>query len=618
MKGKRVATYLACLAVLSVGSAALGSVQEPQQPLNPKSIPKYVDQLPAPGKLFGPAQSITMSEFTQQVLPAGFPATMVWGYNGSYPGPTIEAVRGVPTTVTYYNNLVDPVLQRHMTIDQTLHWADPLGLQCMMSADRDDCFSPYAGPVPTVVHLHGGEVPSRFDGGPQGWFTPNLAQVGATFPGTVYTYPNGQEATTLWYHDHALGTTRTNVYGGLAAFYLLRDPVNEPANLPSGPYEREIAIQDRQFDTAGQLLFPDGSPAGLNGPPTNPEDHPYWNPEFFGDVIVVNGKTWPFLNVEPRRYRLRLLNGSNARFYTLSWSAQKGKAPVFWQIGTDGGLLDTPVKLAALTLAPGERADVIVDFSGMAAGSELILQNSAKAPFPAGTVPDPATLGQIMKVVVALPLSGMDTSLDPSAVTALRPTPIVRLAPTVTASTPVRRLTLNEVMGMGGPMEVLLNNSHFMDPVSEKPRVGSTEVWEIINTTGDTHPIHLHLVQYQLLSRQKYQAGKYLKDYERAFPGGAFIPAAGPPPGGNPDPAPYLVGKPSPPDLNEAGWKDTVRMNPGEVTRIAVRFAPTDTPAGAAGPGYPFDATEGPGYVWHCHILDHEDNDMMRPFQVVP
>ena len=621
---KAAAICSAALSILGAGNA-FASVQVPQTPLVAKTIPQFVDQLPAPAKLTGPVQTITMSEFSQQVLPASLklPKTTVWGYNGTYPGPTIEALRGTPLTVTYVNNLVNPVLQKYLTVDQTLYWADPLGLSCMMNPTNPACFQPYAGPVPTVVHLHGAEVLSDFDGSANSWFTPNLAQHGPSFTTNVYTYPNSQEASILWYHDHALGTTRGNVYSGLAGFYLLRDPAKEPATLPSGSYEREIVIQDRQFDTAGQLLFPDGSPAGINGPPTNPTMHPFWNPEFFGDVIVVNGKTWPFFNVEPRRYRLRLLNGSNARFYTLSLPAKNGGAPAMWQIGTDGGLLDAPVKLSQLTIAPGERADVIVDFSGIKQGTQFVLQNTAKAPFPAGIVPDPATIGQIMKFVVALPLQGTDTSFNPAAAGAkLRPAnPIVRLVPTVTTATPVRRLTLNEVVGAGGPLEVLVNNSKYKDTVTEKPQVGATEVWEITNTTADTHPIHLHLVQFQLLDRHKYQTVQYMKAYNAAFPGGVYQPAAGPPPAGNIDPSPYFVNGPIPPDPNENGWKDTLRMNPGEVTRIAVRWAPLDIAAGGVNLGqnlYPFDPTAGPGYMWHCHIIDHEDNDMMRPYKVMP
>jgi len=620
-----------------------------QVPLNPRTLRKYLDLLPQPLRINGTTGGtiiVTISEFQQQVLPSNFTAgpyggkTLVWGYNGSFPGPTIEAKRGVPLTVQYVNNIPIPsMLQQYLWVDQTLHWADPL----RQMGSR----LPYSGPVPTVIHLHGGEVESASDGHPEAWWTPGLGITGPAFVKNTYTYHNGQEAATLWYHDHALGTTRLNVYAGLAGFYLLRDPppgvlpeygkepypppypppnlalpgnpydpplalgpppTPRPPSVPS-PYEREVVIQDRMFDVKGQLYFPN---VGIN-----PAFHPYWIPEFFGDTIVVNGKVWPYLNVEPRRYRFRFLNGSNARFYNLSLDSRQP----FWQIGTDGGYLDVPVKVSRLLLAPGERADVIVDFTGMAVGTLIHLINDAKAPFPKGAPADPKTVGQIMQFKV-VPLTAADPTVDPATLPNLRPNnPIVRLAPTVTPpkAPDVRRLlTLNEVMGPAGPLEVLLNNTKWAGAVTEMPRVGSTEVWEIINLTADTHPIHLHLVQFQLLSRQPFNTSQYLKVYNAAFPGMAYIPEYGPPPGGNPDPTPYLQGKPVlPTGTNEYGWKDTLRVNPGEVTRIVVRFAPQDVLTSIPGSNqYLFDPTAEPGYVWHCHILEHEDNEMMRPYKV--
>lgn len=265
--------------------------------------------------------------------------TYVWGFKVgggpmNYPGVSVEAQKGTATSVTYTNNLgtaaIPPILQRYITVDQTLAWANPLGLLPGDAARS----APYSGPQPVVPHLHGGELRSDSDGGPDEWWTPGgegylsgplAAPGGIRGPGyykNIYDYPNAQEAATIWFHDHALGVTRTNVYAGIAAFWLIRDQfdtgtVGTGLNLPAGPQEIELAIQDRQFDTDGQWLFPDGFPAGLNGPPTNPTVHPFWNPEFFGDVIVVNGRSWPFLNVEPRRYRFRMLNGSNARVYDI-------------------------------------------------------------------------------------------------------------------------------------------------------------------------------------------------------------------------------------------------------------------------------------------------------------
>jgi FtsP/CotA-like multicopper oxidase with cupredoxin domain len=660
----------------------VASVQIPQTPLPGKNISRFVEPVPTfvGARVDGTsALTVSMEEFQQKVLPASFygslptpfnQGTYVWGYKIStkkvtagplYPGFTVEAQRGTPTKVTYSNNLQQadgspPVLQKYITVDQTIHWADPL---MQMGS-----FAPYAGPAPAVPHLHGGEVPSSSDGGPESWFTPRLKYKGSGYVSNKYTYPNDQEATTLWFHDHALGATRLNVYCGLAAFYFLRDPYDTGIagtglNLPAGPQEIELVIQDRQFDTNGQWFFPDSAPGGLNGPPPNPDVHPYWIPEFFGDAIVVNGKTWPYLEVEPRRYRFRLLDGCNARFLQLRLRnlSTQAPGPAFWQIGTDGGLLDEPVLLndpanpnvLRLLLAPGERADLIIDFKGYE-GQTLTLVNQAKAPYPSGSPPDPQTSGQIMQFRVGTNQVN-DTSYNPATDGALRGGAnqmplIVRLAnPTVT-----RQLTLNEVEGPGGPLEVLVNNTKWDgkrendgNPIpgytpdgrgnwlSELPQVGATEVWELANLTGDAHPIHLHLVQFQILNRQAFNASTYLDAWEAAFPGGEFIAGYGSPLdygtlnadgalGGNPALSPYLQGPVLSPDANELGWKDTFKMYPGQVTRVIVRWAPQDVPVEGVGPGqnlYSFDPTTGPGYVWHCHIIDHEDNEMMRPYHPV-
>ncbi len=649
--------------------------QAVQTPLPGNMIQKYVDPLPhfAGARVDGTNPlTVSMHEFQQPVLPstfvypAQFTGTYVWGYKvGSapalYPGFTIEAQRGTATAITYSNELpTAPFLQNYLIYDQTLHWANPDNL----SMDDPARMNPFFGPPPTVVHLHGGEVPSEYDGGPDQWFTPDgihgpgyrTASPVASYA-AEYVYPNTQEATTLWFHDHTLGATRLNVYAGLAAFYFLRDWAKVRNDLPGGPNdvevqeplpgggtksykpEIEIVIQDRMFDTNGQWFFPHIG--------DNPE-HPFWIPEFLGDAIVVNGKTWPYLDVEPRRYRFRLLNGSNARFYNM-WIENRVTAtagPIIWQIGTDGGMLDLPVPLTNLLIAPGERADIIIDFSGFA-GQTLTIRNNARAPFPKGGTADPQTVGQIMQFRVGMAISdpsGADPSYDPATYGSLRTNnPIIwfnTAAPDVT-----RQLTLNEVMGLFGPLEALVNNSKWAGKrpdgtplpggypdgqgniLTELPLVGSTEVWEVINLTGDAHPIHLHLVQFQLISRQKFNVNKYMKVYDAAFPTGVYIPDYGPPLdyftanadgalGGNPAIGRYLQGI-RPMNPNESGWKDTIIMYPGEVTRIAVRFAPQDLMTTVSGTNYfDFDPTSGPGYVWHCHIIDHEDNEMMRPYNL--
>jgi FtsP/CotA-like multicopper oxidase with cupredoxin domain len=708
------------------GSAgpATASVARRQIALPSSSIPKYQAALPTfAGQRVGAASlTTTFVEFAQQVLPssvypAGVHGTWLWGYQvGSrpahWPGYSVEAVRGRPTSITYVNSLpwsangskVQPLL----TVDQTIHWADPLG---QMGAR-----TPYTGPVPAVAHLHGAEVSSSYDGSPDSWYTPDgrhgagyATASSAAANAATYQYPNTQPATALWFHDHALGITRLNVFSGLAAFYLLRDAydtglANNPLRLPAGAYEVELMIQDRLFDTSGQLRFPDGSDtsADLNGPPTNPLTHPYWIPEFFGDAMCVNGRTWPVLEVEPRRYRFRFVDGCNARFLSMNLtdpanagSATPPSAVPFWQIGTDGGLLDTPVQLndpsqatpLKLFLAPAERADVIIDFAGLS-GRSLILTNDGIYPYPSGGPPDPAVDGQLMRFDVTLPLSSTDTTYNPATDGALRggtgqPARLVRLANPATGAIAAgvrvnarRQLVIFEQDTVdcavndtsNGPMIDVLNNSKWNGlrdgtdtPIpgarqtttiagnwlTELPRVGSTELWEFLDTTPDSHPIHIHLIQFQLLNRQSVDADNYVNAWAAAFPGGTFagqecdgtfgevtypsgeiIPGYGPPGdyltanadgalGGNPAFGPYLNGPVVPPDPNEAGWKDTIKILPGAVTRVLIRWAPTDTAVGAVKPGqnlYAFDPTQGPGYVWHCHILDHEDNEMMRPY----
>ena len=648
------------------------SFQVPGQiPIPGASVPKYVTPLAHfnnAARVTGTPISVNMQEVQQLVLPpAMYPeeyaaGTWIWGYNvggrGAHtPGVSIQVTKGIPTTVNYLNSLpggASSNVQKLITVDQTIKWADPLG--------EGVTTEPYDGSPPAVVHLHGGEVPSEIDGGPNAWFTadgehhgPGYNGFGAPANGANYTYPNNQEAAAIWFHDHVLGATRTNVYSGLAAFYLVRDTfdtglIDNPLGLPADNHEIEMAIQDRQFDTNGQLLFPDGYPAGLNGSPPNPTIHPYWIPEFLGDVIIVNGNSWPYFDVEPRRYRFRIVNGSNSRFYSLSvMDKTVGIRLPIWQIGTDGCLLDAAVKIAPpkeLLIAPGERADIIIDFTGQL-NKTFTVYNTARAPYPKGATANPQTVGQIMQFRVNQSFvanSTFDPAVDPTLRGVAGKPPAIRrlvdpvagtLAEGITA-TVTRQLTLNEVIGPGGPIEVLVNNSKFAAGETEVPVFGSTEVWEIINLTADSHPIHLHLVQFQLMNRQGFQVGKYNKAYNASFPGatnfgtppvtyppGTFIPGYGPPAlyatpnadgavGGNPAIGPFLQQKPMPPSPNESGWKDTVIMNPGEVTRIAVQFTSQD------GSPFPFDPSTGPGYVWHCHIVDHEDNEMMRPYRTTP
>jgi FtsP/CotA-like multicopper oxidase with cupredoxin domain len=676
-----------------------------QIPLNPKNVPQFVDPMPhfagvridarSGGTLTVTARPNVQTPLSTGTILAtgtigvtpGVGMTRVWGYEiaqaggetrpVNWPGFTVEAQVGKELTMNYVNGLGGETYANvGLIVDQTLHWASPGGMPANPT-------TPYTGAPPIVVHLHGGEVPSAYDGGPDSWFMAGAAgEKGSGYVTNVFTYPNAQEEATIWFHDHALGATRLNVYAGMAAFYLLRGPNEEAAKLPgwSGDNlvaernllgvlagrtyrpEIEIAIQDRMFDDQGQLYFP----ANLLAP--NPTIHPYWVPEFVGDIITVNGKTWPYQSVEPRRYRFRVLNGSNARFYELALvDAVAGTpGPAIWQIGTDGGLLDRPVKLdpalgQKLILAPGERADIIIDFNGFANGS-FIVRNSGRAPYPKGAPVNGSTTARIMKFVVGPTVSaGSDPSYNPATLAPLR-APLFKLANFATGLpaagitvAQTRQLTLNEVMGPLGPAEILVNNSkwdgrHSPNAMSaddmtgfrsEMPVEGTTEIWKIINLTADAHPIHLHLVQFQLLTRQAFNLSKYVKAYNAAFPvvnnwhdpmmgmmmnfpGKVYVPGYGPPlpygstaaagyVGGNPDVTAFLQGPARPALPNENGWKDTFIMYPGEVTTVIVRFAPQD----GAKTTFAFDPSKGPGYVWHCHIVDHEDNEMMRPYGVL-
>jgi FtsP/CotA-like multicopper oxidase with cupredoxin domain len=573
------------LATAALVTLAATAVAEEPALLNPLSLTKYMDPLPIPGvaTMAGPNYYEIGAYQIQQQLHSQMPPTTVYGYGtseatASYPGPTIVVQKGVPIQVKWTN---------HLPMTHILDYAiDPTIPRAMTTTG-----------VPITTHVHGAEVEPQSDGGPMTWFTKDFAETGPDFSKQVRTYVNTQLASTIWYHDHAFGYTRHNVYAGLAGYYIVTDPGNEPAGLPAAPYDMGICIQDRMFTAAGQLWYPNEGETTI---------HPIWVPEFFGNVIVVNGKVWPYLNVEPRKYRFRFLNGSQARFYSLALAdpVTSAPGPAFYQIATDGGYLAEPVVMnlpnpssPRLVMAPGERCEVIIDFSGYAPGAELTLKNTAKAPYPSGETADPQTVGQIMLFKV-VPSTGPDNSVIPAVLTTVN-----RLSnPTVT-----RVMTLNELQDEGGaPISPLLNGTPMDAPVTETPTLGTTEMWEIANMTGDTHPIHIHLVQFQLLNRQKFNAKRYDVDFDKANPvlptdHYVAVPLEK-----------YLKGKPIPADPNERGWKDTFRMNPGEVTRILVRWAPQDE-----SPSFAFDATAAPGYVWHCHILEHEENDMMRPFMLV-
>jgi spore coat protein A len=605
--------------------------------LDPHGIAKYVTPLVIPPQMPRTSRGqvdyyeIAVRQFVQQILPEGMPPTTVWSYGSvnhpgtfNYPAFTIEARFHRPVRVKWVNGLLDSggrFLPHLLPVDPTLHWANPPG----GSAGRDSrpTFSStptaYDGPVPIVTHVHGNHAFDHSDGFAEAWFLPDAEDIptgfatGGTFydffrsasplggqwsPGNaVFEYPNDQHAATMWYHDHTLGMTRLNVYAGPAGFYLLR---NGPGDLPSpllpGPapsagdpagaryHEIPIAIQDRSFNSDGSLFYPDTREFFDEfGGPYIPESDvpPIWNPEFFANTMVVNGRTWPVLHVEPRRYRFRLLNGCNSRFLVLKLASDPTERPArtalpFWMLGADGGFLPAPARLPQLLMAPAERADVVVDFTGLAVGSELYLVNLGpdeplgELADPPEPVADPDTTGQVMKFEV-VPLASRDTSIPPERLN------LPALRPLGEPST-TRLVSLNErassYPGFDGPVAARLGTLDetgtpvplgWDNPITENPTLGSTEIWEIHNFTEDAHPIHIHEVQFEVVDRE-----------------------------------PLDGGDPRGPEAWEEGRKDTVVAYPDQITRVKALF-------------------DLPGlYVWHCHIVEHEDNEMMRPYYIGP
>jgi len=592
--------------VVSILVAACAQPQPSgRERLDPKLQPKFINALPNPmdNVLVPDTTSYPGTDYyhvrmvqVRQALGVADPdtgkplLTTVWAYGASnaaatYPGPTIVAhstrTGGKPVKVRWENALPE---QHLLPVDTTVH--------CGPNAQRQHS---HCRPlVRTVVHLHGGHVPDHSDGYPEAWFSPGFREKGPLWSREVYDYPNDQEAATLWYHDHAMGITRLNVYAGLAGLYIVRDTnedrLQRQRQLPARAYDIPLLIQDRSFRRDGSLYYESGKgereqrPEAAEKPPKPgqllPRDpitgelSPSIEPEFFGDTILVNGKAWPVLEVEPRKYRFRILNGSNARFYRLTL----GSGQRFQQVGSDGGFLNAPVARTELLLAPAERADVILDFAdARLAGQTIILRNDANTPFPKGRAVDPETTGQVMAFRVVRPLSAIaDVTLPAS----LRD-PIAKL-PTTRAR--VRQLLLVEGKDEFGRIKPMLGTVArgplaWDAPISEMPHRNDVEIWSIVNATEDAHPVHLHLVFFQVIDRQRFDTEKF----EAGKPASL-----------------RLVGTADPPLAGERGWKDTVIMYPGEVTRVVARF-------------------DLPGlYVWHCHILEHEDHEMMRPYRVLP
>jgi len=652
--------------------------QVPGDTIEPSAIPKYKTPLLIPpvmpradtimSRAGRPTDyyEISVRQLSQQILPEGMPATTVWGYGAvraqsdkglllhHAPSLTIEARRDRPVRVKWINGLVDMdghFLPHLLPIDPTLHWSNPPGGTAGRDSRPtfDQTPAPYAGPVPLVTHVHGAVgVGDESDGYAEAWYLPAAADIPAGYatvgswydffsakaaasfgaiwgPGfAVFQYPNDDRAGTKWYHDHSLGMTRLNVYAGPAGFYLIRggrdgdgavlDSRSGTVAVLPGPapkendqfpanktyYEIPIAIQDRSFMLDGSLFYPD-SRAFFDGIvhdyiPNGPFS-PIWNPEFFGNTIMVNGNTWPFLSVEQRRYRFRFLNGCQSRFLILDFNHVPGVE--VWAIGNEGGFLAAPLNLTAVTngrllMGLAERSDVIVDFTNVPLGNYILANVGPDEPFGGGTpgvdfdVADPDTTGQIMQFHV-VPAVAPDSTTPPQF---LR---LPALAPLPTELT-TRRLALLEKADTGtdeedeeveGPVEALLGliteqgfarELPWDAEITENPGVGDTEVWEIYNLTGDAHPIHIHEVAFEVRNRQALvldQDGEVVQPV-------------------------LLAGIETQPEPWETGVKDTVVALPGQVTRIKIRFT---------SPGQ---------FVWHCHIVEHEDNEMMRPYRIGP
>jgi spore coat protein A, manganese oxidase len=620
----KIGNYILILSIILL----VGFINLFAQPLqDPASHPKFMNPLPIPAQIDvtnGGTVDMYMEQ-TQQWLGLidanNVPLnTTVWGYGPTgtvtYPGPTFIAKKNVPVFVNWYNNLPSHFLP----VDASLHMAHPDYL--MSPADVVAWYA--AGNVPTVAHLHGGHTESASDGLPEAWFTQNVTETGNYFVKTNYVYDNDQEAATLWYHDHALGITRLNVYAGLAGFYLLEDNTERKLTvdgiLPKRKHDIEIVIQDRNFDDNGQLFWPAYPNEGpynefiyeedvdlTQWPDIFPNEGPSVLAEFFGNYIVVNGTVWPFLDVEPRPYRFRLLNGSDSRFYILKF--ENGMS--FLQIATDDGLLPTAVELTELLIAPGERAEIVVDFGapGINFGSSIKLLNfGPDEPFkgfnPDGTLSDgeggtidPAestTTGQIMqfnvnqrlKVNRGLPIASV------AAGTILR-------APLADLGTPAttRKLVLFEGRDEFGRLQPLLGTMAdgsltWNDAITETPMLNDVEIWEVYNATADAHPIHQHLVAFQIINRESF-TGTVIEKDQVQHNGEIGV-------GGILQENTVVLGDDARlPEPNERGWKDTAVMLPGEVTRVIAKYD-----------------REG-RYVWHCHILSHEDHEMMRPYEVM-
>ena len=626
---------------------AIGQPSADQEPLDPEAIPKFAHELPIPrtfaptvitsnGQVVRHEYTVSIAHTTVQALPPGFPATTVRGFGGqvkipgssgtefirSVPGSVFDNTRGIPTRLKWRDEIFQPTF---MPVDPTLHWANPQNMESPTPP-----FIPFPPgyqnaqyPVAHVTHTHGLVVLPGFDGTAEEWFTPNAQHKGPAFVSQDYDIPNEQPGTQLFYHDHVMGVTRLGVYAGsVGAAYYIRDPnspLDQPSTpLPTGQFEIPLVFFDRSFFTDGEMDFPRES--------DNPE-RAYWQAEDGANVSLVNGKVWPNLNVQRRQYRFRMLAADNTRVFNFQFDANGTFVP-FTIVGSDGGYLPAPQVVDEVTLGITERADVLFDFSQFAPGTQIILRNTTPGVFE-------NTTGILMRFTVqgatATPPPALPGSLFPAR-------------PALVPNAPARIKTLirfRDDADTDTNRQRTLDGLEFSRSPTEFPLVGSTEDWILVHTGEEeeleepeegeepeepdadqgTHMIHLHLIEFQVLNRQPFDRTAYLQQWSLLNghrPVSRQIEL---------DPTPYFTGPAEPALPYETGWKDTVRTPPEMVTRIRTRWAPQELATNAVSPGqnrFPFDPTffqtdafSQQGYVWHCHLLGHEDHEMMRPMPLV-
>lgn len=545
---------LQACAALGVTSAVPGYATAESGP----DLEKFVQPLPVPsvrepdGKRKGADYyEIPLREFERKVHP-DLPPTTFWGFDGAVPGPVVKARRNERIKLRFDNT--DLPSEHLFDVDQRVDGTS--------SEDYPD----YDGLVPdvrTVVHQHGLNVEWESDGQAAAWKSPD-GTTGPRFVKHVHDLPNRQPRMTASYHDHALGISRLNNYAGLNGFYVIESAQEKRLNLPSGEYDVPVMLQDKTFEADGSLHYPSS-----------------FVPNFAGDTAFVNGAVWPYMEVEPRRYRFRLVNQSNGRTFDLALESDhedgaysdEADVPLLYQFASDQGFLEDVVPigpgrdLESLVLGPFERAEVVVDFSGHE-GETFTVTNDAEFPFSGGRSGDgghdghgggsDTHLGDIMQFRVIDPdHEVVDDSVHPRDLSL--PT---HPGYNEQAAKETRHMTMEMRMENGLTTHVLNGKTFSDEGVDAKPQLGTTEVWEFENNTMHTHPIHLHLVEFRVIGRG---------------------------PDGTEDPSP-----------NERGPKDVVRVDPDETVRIITKFG---------------DFTGK--YPWHCHILEHEEQAMMRPFEVV-